>query len=172
MFQFKLSYGKEDFLALNRAMGRTLQRGRRRLRRVIYLLFGVVFLFFGALFLTAQIYVSGAVISLGGTYFLVLAVFYDRVSAWRSRRLQIEGVEELTIDLEEEGVRARSPKGEEFTRYSSFIGLLYLDGRYFLPLDKLHALILPEAALTKGDAAALRSWLERKLGRETVQLKK
>lgn len=172
MFQFKLSYGREDFLALNRAMGRTLQRGKRRLRRVIYLLFAVVFLFFGALFLTAQIYVSGVVVSLGGTYFLALAVFYDRVSAWRSRRLQVEGVEELTIDLEEEGVRARSPKGEEFTLYSSFIGLLYLDGRYFLPLDKLHALILPEAALARGDAAALRPWLERKLGRETVQLNK
>ncbi len=172
MFQFKLSYGKEDFLALNRAMGRTLQRGRRRLRRVIYLLFSMVFLFFGALFLTVESYAAGVIVSLGGTYFLALSVFYDRISAWRSRRLQIEGVEELTIDLEGEGVRARSPKGEEFTLYSSFIGLLYLDGRYFLPLDKRHALILPEAALTRGDDAALRSWLERKLGRETVQLKK
>ena len=70
----------------------------------------------------------------------------------------------VTVTLDDAGVREQGRKGEGFYPYASFIGCFHSRGRYFLFLDKKHAVILPEAAMAVGDPAALGARLAEKFG--------
>ena len=78
--------------------------------------------------------------------------------------MQIRDLGEVTVTLDDAGVRERSRKGESFYPYSSFISCFHSRGRYFLFVDKKHAVILPEQAIAVGDPAALGAKLSEKFG--------
>lgn len=165
-YQFKLNgYTFQDLLALNRVTAKRYRRTRTVIYRVVMLLLGLAMLGMGALLLWAEgPTVLGAALVLLSLLYLGLAVFYHRLTAWRSSRMQLKGMGEVTATLDDAGVREQGEKGEGFYPYSSFIGCFHSRGRYFLFLDKKHAVILPEAAIAVGDPATLGQKLAAKFG--------
>lgn len=165
-YQFKLNgYTYQDLLALCRVVAKRYRRARVTVYRVVMMLLGLVMLAVGALLLWAEgpTVLDAALIGLGLLY-LGLSVFYYRFTAWRSSRMQIRDLGEVTVTLDDAGVRERSRKGESFYPHSSFISCFHSRGRYFLFVDKKHAVILPEQAIAVGDPAALGAKLSEKFG--------
>ena len=153
-YQFKLNgYEFKDLLVLCRVTAKRYRRGRPAGHRTIYVLAGLVLLATGALLLLAA-----------GLLYLGLGIFYHRLTAWRSHQMQLKDVGEVTVTLDDAGVREQGRKGEGFYPYASFIGCSHSRGRDFLFLDKKHAVILPEAAMAVGDPAALGARLAEKFG--------
>lgn len=99
-----------------------------------------------------------------GLLYLCFPLFYHRLNARRSRRLQMKDTGEITVTLDDTGVREQSKKGESFWPYSSFIACVHSQDRYLLFIDKVHAIILWEEALTVGAPAALGEKLAEKFG--------
>lgn len=170
-YQFKLNgYTIQDLLVLNRVTSKCYRRTRTLLHRAVYFLAGLVLLATGMLLLLDAILLEGDSLLLGivllaaGLLYLGLGIFYHRLTAWRSHRMQLRDMGEITVTLDDAGVREQGRKGEGFYPYSSFIGCFHSRGRYLLFLDKKHAVILPEPAVTVGDPAALGARLAEKFG--------
>lgn len=165
-YQFKLNgYTIQDLLVLCRVMAKRYQRAHTLLFRGIVFILGLVMLGMGALILAAEgSTVLGIALVLLSLFYLGLSVFYYRLTAWRSHRMQLRDMGEITVTLDDAGVREQGRKGEGFYPYSSFIGCFHSRGRYLLFLDKKHAVILPESAVAVGDPAALGVKLAEKFG--------
>ena len=170
-YQFKLnSYTIQDLLVLCRVMAKCYRRRITALVRAISFIAGLLMLATGALLLLESILLIadsgllGTVLVLLGLLYLALSIFYHRFNAWHSRRLMLKDTGEITVTLDDAGVREQGKKGEGFYPYSSFIGCFHSRGRYLLFLDKKHAVILPESAVTVGDPAALGAKLAEKFG--------
>ena len=165
-YQFKLnSYTIQDLVILCRVTAKRYRRARTLLFRGIVLMMGLAMLGTGVLILAAEgPTVLGATLVLLSLLYLGLSVFYHRFTAWRSHRMQLKDVGEVTVTLDDAGVREQGQKGEGFYPYSSFIGCFHSRGRYLLFLDKKHAVILPESAVAVGDPAALGAKLAEKFG--------
>ena len=163
-YQFKLNgYTYQDLLALCRVAAKRYRRGRTIAVRSLLLVLGLAMIGLGGLLVLGELLsgggfpLQGALVVLLGLVYLGLSVFYHRFTAWRSSRMQIKDLGEITVTLDDAGVRERGRKGESFHPYSSFI-------RYFLFVDKKHAVILPEQAIAVGDPAALGAKLAEKFG--------
>lgn len=170
-YQFKLNgYEFKDLLVLCRVTAKRYRRGRTAVHRTIYVLAGLVLLATGALLLLeatlqkGDSLLLGAVLLAAGLLYLGLGIFYHRLTAWRSHQMQLKDVGEVTVTLDDAGVREQGRKGEGFYPYASFIDCFHSRGRYFLFLDKKHAVILPEAAMAVGAPAALGARLAEKFG--------
>ena len=170
-YQFKLNgYSYEDLLVLCRVTAGCYRRARTVIYRAIVLALGVVMLGLGGLLILGNFLsgdgfsLLGAALILLGLLYLGLSIFYHRFSAWRSSRMQLKDTGEITVTLDDAGVREQGRKGEGFYPYASFIGCFHSRGRYFLFLDKKHAVILPEAAMAVGDPAGLGARLAEKFG--------
>ena len=176
-YQFKLNgYTIQDLVVLCRITAKRYRRGRTAVHRTIYVLAGLVLLATGALLLLEATLQKGGSLLLGavllaaGLLYLGLGIFYHRLTAWRSSRMQIKDVGEITVTLDDAGVREQSKKGEGFYPYSSFIGCFHSREWYLLFLDKKHAVILPEAAMTVGDPAAFGPKLAEKFGGTVLEV--
>lgn len=171
-YQFKVNgYTIQDLVVLCRITAKRYRRARTLLFRGIVLVLGLVMLGMGALILAAEgSTVLGTALILLSLLYLALSVFYYRLTAWRSSRMQIKDVGEITVTLDDAGVREQSKKGEGFYPYASFIDCFHSPGRYFLFLDKKHAVILPEAAMAVGDPAAFGPKLAEKFGGTVLEV--
>ena len=165
-YQFKVNgYTIQDLVILCRVTAKRYRWARTLLFRGIALILGLIMLGMGALILAAEgSTVLGIALILLSLLYLTLSIFYYRLTAWRSSRMQIKDVGEITVTLDDAGVREQSRKGEGFYPYSSFISCFHSRERYLLFLDKKHAVILPEQAITVGDPAALGAKLAEKFG--------
>lgn len=165
-YQFKLcGYTFQDLTVLCRVAAKRYRRAYTALVRGVIFLLGLAMLGMGALFLALDVPgVWGVVLVLLGLLYLGLSVFYYRFTAWRSGRMQLKDAGEITVTLDDAGVRESGKKGESFYPYASFIGCFHSQGRYLLFLDKKHAVILPEAAIAVGDPASLGAKLAEKFG--------
>lgn len=170
MFQFQYDYTLEDMNALSRVTAKTYRRKKVLILRVVLALLGLAYLFVGGVMLSGKGTIPGLILIAAGLLFGAMAVFYHQGTAWRSKRMMVEGMGSLTVTLEEEGLRGKSGLGEEFFLYSAVIGGYHYRERYFLFLDKRYATLLPERALTQGDPAGLRSFLIEKLKVEIKEL--
>ena len=170
-YQFKLNgYTYQDLLALCRVAAKRYRRGRTIAVRSLLLVLGLAMIELGGLLVLGELLsgggfpLQGALVVLLGLVYLGLSVFYHRFTAWRSSRMQIKDLGEVTVTLDDAGVRERGRKGESFHPYSSFISCFHSRERYFLFVDKKHAVILPEQAIAMGDPAALGAKLAEKFG--------
>lgn len=170
MFQFQYDYTLEDMNALSRVTAKTYRRKKVLILRVVLALLGLAYLFVGGVMLSGKGTVPGLILMAAGLLFGAMAVFYHQGTAWRSKRMLMEGMGSLTVTLEEEGLRGKSGLGEEFFPYSAIIGGYRYRERYFLFLDKRHAMLLPERALTRGDGAGLKAFLSERIGKEIKEL--
>lgn len=170
MYQFQYDYSLEDLNALSRVAGKTYRRTKVVVFRTVLALLGVAYLYVGGVLIAGGGTLVGIILLVAAALFGSLAIFYHQGTAWRSKRMMVEGMGSLTVTLEEEGLRGESGLGEEFFLYSAIIGAFHYRDRYFLFLDERHATLLPERALTEGDPAGLRSFLTEKLGAEIKEL--
>lgn len=171
MFRFQFDYTLEDMNALSRLAGKTYRRKKVLITRTVLALLGLAYLAMGALFFADQSWVVGIILFVAGVFFAAVAIFYHQGTAWRSKRMMVEGEGTFTVDLEEENVRGRSGKGESAYPYSAVTGAYHYQERYFLFVDKRHAMLLPERGLVQGDGAALKGFLEEKLGKEIKEIR-
>lgn len=170
MFQFRYEYTLEDMNALSRVTARTYRRKKVLLYRAVLVLLGAAYLAIGGLMLFHQSWAVGIVLFAAGLLFTALSLFYHQGIAWRTKRMMVEGEGDFTVELEEESIRGKSEKGESAYPYSAVIGAFHYKERYFLFLDKRHAMLLPERALIKGDRTVLNGFLTEKLGKEIEEI--
>lgn len=170
MFQFQYDYTLEDMNALSRVSAKTYRRKKALVYRTIMTLLGIAYLALGIYALAHRSWIMGTIFFAAGAFFGAAAVFYHQGTAWRSRRMMVEGEGVFTVDLEEDSIRGKSAKGEGSYLYSAVIGAYHYKERYFLFLDKRYALLLPERGLTQGDPAELKEFLSEKLGKEVKEL--
>lgn len=171
MFEFQYTYTLEDMNALSRVSAKTYRRKKVMILRTVLAVMSIAYLGMGALILSSGSMVSGLVMTAAGVLFALLCLFYHQGTAWNTKRLMMEGEASSTVTLEEECIHGKGEKGEGSYPYSAVIGAYHYKERYFLFMDKRHAVLLPERALTRGDPAALKPWLEVKLGKEIVELR-
>ena len=173
MYQFQFEYDFQDLLILNRVHIKT-RAGRKVaaiLLRFVLLLMGVPMVVTSAWALSlGQCELSLIVFLLMGLLYIVFAIFYYQFCAWYSKRLQMKGTGELTVTVDEDSVREHSLKGDNTFPWNAFASGYHSRERYFLFIDPRHAVILPERALTQGDSAALKSFLEEKLHKEVKEI--
>lgn len=170
MFQFQYSHTLEDMNALSRVSAKTYRRKRVLIYRGVLALLGIVYLVMGGLILSHGGIVAGLILLAAGALFSAICLFYHQGTAWRSKRMALEGEKDFTVTLEENGIHGKSEKGEGTNVYSAVIGAYHYKKRYFLFLDKRHALLLPERGLIQGDPAQLKDFLSEKLGKEVKEL--
>ena len=170
MYQFQYDYTLEDMNALSRVVGKTYRRKKVLLLRTVLALMGAAYLMVGGVMLAGGGLIPGLILLGTGVLFGALSLFYHQGTAWRSKRMMVEGEGEFTVTLEKESVHGKSVKGESSYPYSAVVGAFHYRERYFLFLDKRHAMLLPERALTKGDRAGLRRKKKKKLGMEIKEL--
>lgn len=170
MFQFQYDYTLEDMNALSRVTARTYRRKKVLLLRLALALLGVAYLVVGGAMFAPGSKLFGVILLGAGLLFLCLALFYHQGAAWRTKRMMAAGAESSTVTLEEESVHGKSKLGESSYPYSAVIGAYHYRERYFLFLDRRHAILLPERALIRGDPTGLKDFLEKKMGKEIIQL--
>lgn len=170
MFRFRFDYTLEDMNALSRVAAKTYRRKKVLITRMVMALLGLAYLAMGALLLFHQSWVTGGIIFAAGVFFAAVAIFYHQGAAWRSKRMMVAGEGAFTVELEEKSVWGRSEKGESAYPYSAVTGAYYYKERYFLFVDKRHAMLLPERGLVEGDAMALKSFLEERLKKEIKEI--
>ena len=170
-YQFRYTYTLEDLTVLARVAMAAYRKWRVRIYRIIVAVLSAVYLFAGIAILRSGRRKGAGIVAVAvGVFLGAIALFYYQFTAHRSRRLLVEQAGEITVTLEEGGVRGVHQKGEEFHPYSAVIGIFRSKGRFFLFIDKKHAIILPEEKLTAGDPALLNFWLRQKLGQEIREL--
>ena len=98
-YQFKLNgYTIQDLVILCRVTAKRYRWARTLLFRGIALILGLIMLGMGALILAAEgSTVLGIALILLSLLYLALSIFYYRLTAWRSSRMQIKDVGEITI---------------------------------------------------------------------------
>lgn len=169
MFQFQYEYTLEDMNALSRVTAKTYRRKKVLIYRTILTVLALAYLGMGVYLFSSSAMVGGILIT-AGILFAAITLFFHRGTAWRSKRMMVNGGEEVAVTLEPDGVRGKSKMGEDFCLYTAVIGAYHYRERYFLFLDQRHAMLLPERALTQGDPAGLGSFLREKLGKEIKEL--
>lgn len=173
LFQFQFVYEFEDLLILNRVVAKAYRRWLTRITNILWPLIGVSDLL-AAGFL---IYLQGkdafpvALIALVIGAFLCASPFFRyHLAAWQSRRMLVKDTGELTVVLDEDGLREHSLKGEGFYPWESFINVYRSRGSYLLFLDKKHALILPGRVIPEETVAPLERFLAEKFGTEIKEI--
>lgn len=161
MYQYQFSYTHQDLVALNRAARKVYRRGSL-LFRLIGAVVGVGSLLIGALMVKEGGLVGGLNV-LFGVLLVGSALWYDHLNALLSRRMLMRGTGEYTFNVEAEGLREKSRKGESFYPYESMIGVVRCRGCYLFFLDKRHAAILPERVVPVAERAALEGSLKEKV---------
>ena len=171
MFQFQYEYTLEDMNALSRVAAKTYRRKRVLIFRAVLAVMAVAYLGMGILLFPSGNLVPGIIFTAAGILFAAIFLFYHQGTAWRAKRMMMEGDSSSTVTLEEERIHGESEKGEGSYPYSAVIGAYHYKERYFLFVGKRHAMLLPERGLIQGDGAHLRAFLEEKLGKEIVELR-
>lgn len=171
MFQFQYDYTLEDMNALSRVTGKTYRRKKVLIFRLVLALLGMGYLYMGCVLFAPGSKLVGVILLAAGILFVALSLFYHQGTAWRSKRMMPERMGSLTVELEETGLRGKSGAGEDFYPYSAVIGAYHYRERYFLFLDRRHAMLLPERALVRGEKAALGGFLSEKLKKEIKELR-
>ena len=170
MFQFQYEYTLEDMDALSRVTAKTYSRRKVLFYRTVLMVLGLAYLGMGGYLFSGNAMVGGILMT-AGLLFTVISIFFHRGTAWRSKRMMINGGGEVAVTLEEEGVRGKSQTGEDFCPYTSVISGFHYWERYFLFLDKRHAILLPERGLIQGEPTGLNHFLEEKLGKEIKEIR-
>ena len=180
-FRFELpdGYLYQDMLMLCRAYVRKspVRRWLDRLFRLCLILYG------GAWILSALSWLDGGYVGetplwmlvawpmLIGLFLLALGLFLDRLSAWGSRRRNLQNLGHLSVCLNDDGVIVETKKGKDIRPYGAFTEACAYKEYWLLFLDKRHAEILPRSAMTAGDPDAFPAFWAEKTGMPIKKIK-
>ena len=180
-FRFELpdGYSYQDMLMLCRAYVRKgpVRRWLDRLFRLCMILLG------GAWILSALSWLDGGYVGetplwilvacpmLIGLFLLALGLFLDRLSAWGSRRRNLQDLGRISVCLDADGVIVETKKGKDIHPYGAFTEACAYKEYWLLFLDKRHAYILPQAAMTAGSPESFPDFLTEKTGKPVKKLR-
>ena len=180
-FRFELSngYSYEDMLMLCRAYVRKspARRWLDRLCRLCLILLG------GAWILSALSWLDGGYVGetplwvlvawpmFIGLLLLALGLFWDRLTAWGSRRRNLQNLGHISVCLNEDTVVVETKKGTEVRPYSAFTEACAYKEYWLLFLDKRHAEILPQTVMTVGNPDAFPAFWAEKTGMPIKKIK-
>lgn len=170
MFQFQYEYEFQDLIALNRVDRKVYRRWTSGMIRIFGLIVAGANLLMAGFLLWMDGFPKGLVNLLFALILLAILFLHDRLNAWSSRRMMLKDTGLMTVTLENNGVRYHNRKEEGLYRWEAFISIFLYQERYFLFLDKKHAVVLPERALLQGDSVALKAFLNEKTGKEIKKL--
>lgn len=170
MYQFQFERTMEDYKALSRVSDKTAHKKSTLVHRVLYGVYAVCFFALGAVSLYLQKWVLVALYMSVGLFFLVSNIRWHSLAAWRTQQRALKNVGAITMCLEETGIRAKHTKTESFFPYEAFDGAYYYRECYFLTIESLQVVDLPERALVEGDPATLKAFLEEKLHKEVKEI--
>jgi len=167
MFEFVMQYNHRDFLYLNKLTARTY----RKWYNLFYRLFTAVF---GAFFTASGIFLlsgGGSIVScifimVIGMTLLLVSAFTSRISAWRSKRLSVQNLGQITFTFTDEQISYVCAKESAQLPYSSILSFFRYHERYFLFLDPIHAYVLPYSDLKIGNRDEFELFLTGKTGKE------
>ncbi len=172
MYQFRFQLEFQDMLTLNLIHEKVHRRWWSGLLRVLGIALGAAALLEAALmliFLREKVGLA-LVLALLGAAMVTAPCWRPRLNAWQSQRMLVRGGGEQTVTLADDGIHGHDEKGEGVSPWSAVEEAYHARGLYLLFVDRKHALILPERALERGDAAALKAFLEEKLQRNIKEL--
>ena len=180
-FRFELpeGYSFRDMLVLCRVYRRKsrLRRWFSRLFRLVMILFG------GSMVLSALSWLDGGYVGetplwvlvawplFMGTLLLALALFEDYLAAWGSRRRNLQDLGRISVCLDADGVIVETKKGKDIHPYGAFTEACAYKEYWLLFLDKRHAYILPQAAMTAGSPESFPDFLTEKTGKTVKKLR-
>lgn len=163
---FRYESNFEDLLIFNKLCTKVSHRWWVIPLRAIYFIFGFLAIIYGLVCLRLGHYFWAIVELACGVILVRSAIFYYRIVARRSQKTRMKGIGESVITLNEEGMRDKDNTKESIYSYEAFVECYHTQQRYFLFLDKHHAIILPERAIVQGEPNAFAPWLTEKLGKE------
>ena len=105
--------------------------------------------------------------------FIVLLIALPFVNRWMISRLYKANSTMLKAEYRFGGSGVRTERGEASSIYtwSAFQELYHSKGVYYLYIDRLHAMILPERSFTQGEPAAFGPYIAEKTGQEMKEIK-
>ena len=175
-FRFILDNGNEfrELLLLNKVVVKrnAFLRVFVPLLRIALTIIGVFFLLTGCVLLFGD-YDSksaGVACTLVGVVWTFLGLFYYRYGAWRSHRMTLKNVGSIIISLTEHDIVEVSQMSDARFGYDAVRELYFYRDTYFLFLDRRHALILPLAKLSSGQAELLEQELSSRCGKTLKKL--
>lgn len=172
MYRAEITYEYADFLGWNKVYAKT---ANRKLRIALKVLFAVILLIFAGcmVFLIIIDEIDPTVIV--GSAFVALAVivmlFKNRINAKISQSLFIKDIGTEIISFDEDAISVKNNKAEGKNYYSGIYAVYADNERFYLLLDKRHALILPKKCMTGGDPEAFAGFISEKTGLEVKYIK-
>ena len=167
MFKITTQYTFSDFLMLNRLSSKTYRKWRTVLFRLFTGLLGTAFTFIGILMMATEGFsATWLFVLITGVWMLLMAVFINQVQAYRTGRMKLAGISEITYHFDEDSIRVVTAKQTSLTPYSSLHSIFRYRERYFLYLDRQHAFIVPFACFADGERECFERFLCEKAGRE------
>lgn len=158
-FVLPQGYETKDLIALNRIF---VKRGKIR-RWIVPMLHIAMSVYGGALLISGLgILIPGETLDLKylhvailplilGVFLLCLGLFSYRIGACFSKRSMIRNMGGITVSISESGVLEQlEKKGTTYRNFSAYVDAACYRDRYFLFVDKSHAIILPKCAITEG----------------------
>lgn len=171
MYQFQFEYNFKDLLTLNRVYTKARGCWSARILRTLEIVIGALNLLAVVMFWNAIDAFPRLLVNLiFGLLLVGIGVFRTRLNAWSSKRMLVKDTGVLTVTLDEDGVREHNKKGEGIYRWDALVDGYHSRERYLLFVDKKHAIVLPERALTQGDSTQLKSFIEARLGQEIKEI--
>jgi len=173
VFRFQYEYEFEDFLILNRVGAKAYRRRSTLLVNMFCLLMGGGHLLAAGVLTCLkgkEAFPTTPFNLISSVLLCALPFLRYHIAAWKSLRMQMKDTGELTVVLDEDGLREHSLKGEGFHPWQSFIAVYRSRGSYLLFADKKHASILPRRVITEETIAPLERFLTEKIGTEIKEI--
>lgn len=178
IFENTTAYDKHALLDLNRVVSRTTQKGRYRFRRIFLLTLGILGILSGVglCLIWGELETSDQVLAVGALIIGILAtaegIFFNRVSAWNSKRMMMKGVSEVQFYFDSQEMRAEVPGREKSSYpYTAFLLAAETADYFVIMIDHRHGFVLKKDGFTKGTADEFRQFLTQILKKPVTAIR-
>lgn len=170
MYQFEIEYSLKDYEAFSRLAAKTVRKKPILIRRIVSAVFTACYFFLAVLWFLLHNWVAGVIFAGLGIFFSVYDIRWHSLTAQRMKKNALKDTGIITIMLEENGVRMCHQKGNSFTPYDAITEAFHFWEYYVFTIDGRQGILCPERALTQGDPAMLKAFLEEKLHQEIKEI--
>lgn len=171
-FKAEIAYEFEDFLRWNKVYGKTENRKRSIAMKVFFAV--MLLIFAGCMVFLIIIDELNSTMIVGGVFValaVIVMLFKDRLNAKVSQKQFVNGLGTEYICFDEEAISVKNNKAEGKNYYSGIYAVYADNERFYLLLDKRHALILPKKCITEGDPESFAGFISEKTGLEVKFVK-
>ena len=171
-FKAELNYEYQDFLLWNKVYARTSKRILNLITKILLIIVIVLLVTSTVLLIIGggmdfSMALCEIVLAAG----VIILLFRHRMSARISQKMYLKDVGTEYVSFGEEDIAYRNAKQEGRYFYSGITAVYYGQERFFILLDKRHAIILPKASILEGDPEAFGAFISGKTGHEVKNIK-